>query len=88
MLVTDARSLEDYLKRFDVTVALLQTPGAIERVAYEPSRNKTGVVALYRRTSIWLEVFWSETTKPPAVTVRAPTRARSPSKCQGHWSRL
>ncbi len=35
MLVSDARDLEDYLKRFDVTVALLQTPEAIERVAYE-----------------------------------------------------
>ncbi|HEV8356999.1 MAG TPA: adenosine deaminase [Gemmatimonadales bacterium] len=35
MLVDDARNLEDYLKRFDITVALLQTPEAIERVAYE-----------------------------------------------------
>ncbi len=35
MLVEDARNLEDYLKRFDITVSLLQTPEAIERVAYE-----------------------------------------------------
>lgn len=35
MLVSDARNLEDYLKKFDITVSLLQTPGAIERVAYE-----------------------------------------------------
>src|ERR1041385_4989179 len=35
MLVDDARDLEDYLKRFDVTIALLQDPDAIERVAYE-----------------------------------------------------
>jgi adenosine deaminase len=35
MLVSDARNLEDYLRRFDITVALLQTPEAIERVAYE-----------------------------------------------------
>ncbi|MBP7621033.1 MAG: adenosine deaminase [Gemmatimonadales bacterium] len=35
MLVDDARNLEDYLARFDVTIALLQTPDAIERVAYE-----------------------------------------------------
>lgn len=35
MLVDDARDLEDYLKRFDITIALLQTPEAIERVAYE-----------------------------------------------------
>jgi adenosine deaminase len=35
MIVNDARNLEDYLRRFDLTVALLQTPEAIERVAYE-----------------------------------------------------
>src|ERR1051326_1346398 len=35
MVVNDARNLEDYLKRFDITVALLQTPEAVERVAYE-----------------------------------------------------
>lgn len=35
MLVSDARDLQDYLARFDITVALLQTPEAIERVAYE-----------------------------------------------------
>jgi adenosine deaminase len=35
MLVDDARNLEDYLKRFDITIALLQTPESLERVAYE-----------------------------------------------------
>ena len=35
MVVSEARNLDDYLKRFDITVALLQTPEAIERVAYE-----------------------------------------------------
>ena len=35
MLVDDARDLEDYLERFEVTIALLQDPSAIERVAYE-----------------------------------------------------
>jgi adenosine deaminase len=35
MLVDDANNLEDYLKRFDITIALLQNTGAIERVAYE-----------------------------------------------------
>lgn len=35
MLVDDARNLVDYLARFDITVALLQTAEAIERVAYE-----------------------------------------------------
>lgn len=35
MLVDDAAHLEDYLARFDLTIALLQDPEAIERVAYE-----------------------------------------------------
>lgn len=35
MLVDNARNLEEYLTRFDLTIALLQTPEAIERVAYE-----------------------------------------------------
>src|SRR5215212_12243119 len=35
MLVSDAKSLEDYLQRFEVTVAVMQTADAIERIAYE-----------------------------------------------------
>ena len=35
MLVDDARDLEEYLQRFTITIALLQTSEAIERVAYE-----------------------------------------------------
>ena len=35
MLVSDAKSLEDYLKRFEVTVSVMQTAEAIERIAYE-----------------------------------------------------
>ncbi len=35
MLADDALNLEDLLARFDLTTALLQTPEALERVAYE-----------------------------------------------------
>src|SRR3954466_8597346 len=35
MRVDDATNLEDYLLRFDITIPLLQTPDAVERVAYE-----------------------------------------------------
>jgi adenosine deaminase len=35
MRVDDARNLEDYLRRFAITVAALQTPESVERVAYE-----------------------------------------------------
>jgi adenosine deaminase len=35
MCADDARSLDDYLQRFTLTVAVLQTPSALERVAFE-----------------------------------------------------
>ncbi len=35
MLVNDARNLEDYLKRFEVTISVMQTAESLERVAYE-----------------------------------------------------
>ncbi|HEU4680485.1 MAG TPA: hypothetical protein VFS51_01985, partial [Gemmatimonadales bacterium] len=35
MLVDDAADLQDYLDRFDLTIPLLQTREALERVAYE-----------------------------------------------------
>lgn len=35
MRVDDARTLEDYLQRFDVTLSVMQTAEAMERVAYE-----------------------------------------------------
>ncbi len=35
MLVSDAKSLEDYLKRFEVTVSVMQHAEAIEQIAYE-----------------------------------------------------
>lgn len=35
MLVRDARSLEDYLERFEITLSVLQRPEALERAAYE-----------------------------------------------------
>jgi adenosine deaminase len=37
MRVDDARSLEDYLARFDVTLGVMQTADALERIAYELS---------------------------------------------------
>jgi len=35
MRVDDAQTLEDYLKRFDVTVSVMQSEEALERIAYE-----------------------------------------------------
>ena len=35
MIVDDARNLTDYLERFDITLAVMQTSEALERIAYE-----------------------------------------------------
>lgn len=35
MRVDDARNLEDYLARFEITLAVMQTESALERIAYE-----------------------------------------------------
>ena len=35
MRASDARSLEDYLARFDTTLSVMQTADALERIAYE-----------------------------------------------------
>jgi adenosine deaminase len=35
MVVRDARNLEDYLTRFDITLSVMQTAEALERIAYE-----------------------------------------------------
>src|SRR3954471_5531907 len=39
MRVDDARSLEDYLMRFDVTLSVMQTEDALDRIAYELSMD-------------------------------------------------
>src|SRR5688500_2002245 len=56
MLVDDARNLEEYLPRFELTIALLQTPDAIERVAYEMCEDAAadGVRYIEIRYCPWL----------------------------------
>ena len=45
MIVNDARNLEDYLERFEVTLSVMQREAALERVAYELAEDasKEGV---------------------------------------------
>lgn len=50
MIVRDARTLEDYLKRFDVTLSVMQTADAIERVAYELAEDAAAEGVLYLET--------------------------------------
>jgi adenosine deaminase len=42
MHVDDARHLEDYLARFELTIAVMQTHDSIERVAYELAEDAAG----------------------------------------------
>lgn len=59
MLVSDAKSLEDYLTRFDVTLSVMQTADALERVAYELAEDA------------WREgVRYLETRYAPVLNVR------------------
>lgn len=70
MVVEDARNLEDYLRRFEITIALLQTEAAIERVAYE-------VVADAARQNIrYLEVRYCPTlSRRGGLSLEAVTEA-------------
>ena len=50
MLVRDARNLEDYLERFDVTLSVMQTASALERVAFELAEDAHNEGVLYLET--------------------------------------
>jgi len=41
MRVDDAQNLEDYLRRFDVTISVMQSEDALERIAYELAEDAT-----------------------------------------------
>ena len=58
MLVSDAKSLEDYLKRFETTLSVMQTAPALERIAYElvEDAHRDGVLYLETRFSPVLNV--------------------------------
>ena len=58
MTVRDAKNLEDYLKRFEVTLSVMQTAAALERIAYELTEDvhKDGVMYLETRFSPVLNV--------------------------------
>jgi adenosine deaminase len=60
MLVRDARNLEDYLGRFDVTLSVMQHAEALERVAFELAEDAHADGVLY------LEVRFS-----PVLNIRA-----------------
>jgi adenosine deaminase len=59
MTVRDAQSLEDYLKRFTVTLSVMQRADALERIAYELAEDA-------HREGVW----YLETRLSPVLNVR------------------
>lgn len=71
MLVSDAKSLEDYLTRFDITLSVMQTADALERIAYELAEDaaREGVRYLETRYAPILNermgLSWGEIVEAP-----------------------
>jgi adenosine deaminase len=63
MLVRDAHSLEEYLQKYEITLSVLQTRAALERVAYE------FVVDVAAENVRYVEVRYSPLLHRPALTL-------------------
>ena len=63
MLVRHAKSLEEYLEKYDITLSVLQTAEALERVAYEFVIDKAAENVRY------VEVRYSPLLHRPALTL-------------------
>jgi adenosine deaminase len=63
MLVRDAKNLEEYLEKYTVTLSVLQTAAALERVAYEFVVDKAAENVRY------VEVRYSPLLHRPALTL-------------------
>jgi adenosine deaminase len=59
MTVRDAKNLEEYLQKFEVTLAVMQQPAALERIAYELASDA-------HRDGVW----YLETRFAPVLNVR------------------
>ena len=59
MIVRDARNLEDYLARFDVTLSVMQRADALERIAFELAEDA-------HREGVW----YLETRFSPVLNIR------------------
>lgn len=63
MLVREARNLEEYLQKYEITLSVLQTAEALERVAYEFVLDKAAENVRY------VEVRYSPLLHRPALTL-------------------
>jgi adenosine deaminase len=64
LAVTNARSLEDYLAKYDLTLSVMQTAGALERIAYE------FVVDVAAEHVRYVEARFSPLLHRPALSLR------------------
>ena len=80
MRVDDAQTLEDYLKRFDVTVSVMQSEEALERIAYELAEDaaEDGVRYIEVRNAPILNVVQGLTL---VQAIEAPLRGGSACPC-------
>src|SRR2546426_10668434 len=63
MLVRDAKNLEEYLQKYEITLSVLQSAAALERVAYEFVVDKAAENVRY------VEVRYSPLLHRPALTL-------------------
>ena len=79
MLVSDAANLEEYLERFRYAVSLLQTPTALDRVAYEFVVDKAEENVRY------IEVRYCPVLHAPAMSLERAFGFRSSSRPSVPW---
>jgi adenosine deaminase len=73
LFVKDARNLEDYLERFDLTLSVMQHADALERVAYELCEDAAGENVRYMEIR-YSPILHTERGLPLPETVEAPLR--------------
>jgi adenosine deaminase len=69
MQVTNAKSLEEYLERYAFSLAVMQTPAALERIAYE------FVIDVARENVRYVEVRYCPALHRPAMTLTQAVEA-------------
>ena len=83
MRVDDARTLEDYLRRFDVTISVMQSEEALERIAYELAEDaaEDGVRYIEVRNAPILNVVQGlnlvQAVEAPLADAAGPRRLRN-----------
>ena len=80
MYVRDARHLEDYLTRFDVTLSVMQTEAAVERIAFELAEDAAadGVRYIEARVAPVLNQRWGLALEAPVeAALRGFARAEA-----------